>query len=180
MMRPRVALLFGGLLLSAAHFASPASAQPGGIIRGVVTDERTGAPIEFATVRVNRSDGRQRHDKTRVAFYEFSDLPAGQYWIELLKLGYVPENYDGFECRGGCDFEATYVTLAAGATIIANAALEPLASVSGTVRDAGSMAPIGPGVVLIVSTTSREFILPAPTSMRQAATSITWILERIS
>ena len=145
MIRPRVAVLFG-LLLSAAYFASPSTAQPGGIIRGVVTDERTGAPIEGATVRVNSSDV---HVTTNASgFYEFADLPAGQYWIELSKLGYVSENYDGFECRGGCDFEATLVTLAAGATIIANAALEPLASVSGTVRDGGSMAPLS-GVVYV-------------------------------
>ena len=121
--------------------ASPSTAQPGGIIRGVVTDERTGAPIEGATVRVNSSDV---HVTTTNAsgVYEVPDLPAGQYWIGLSKLGYVSENSDGFQCRGGCDFKATLVTLAAGATLIANAALEPLASVSGTVRDAGSLAPL--------------------------------------
>ena len=142
MMRPLVALLLG-LLLSAAHFASPASAQPGGIIRGVVTDERTGAPIEGATVRVNRPTVRSRQRRrTRAAFTEFSDLPASQVLDRhVSKFAYVLKIDDGFQCLPAARHSSDYCSVAV--TIIANAALEPLHQ-SADLRDAALWLPSDP------------------------------------
>ena len=91
------ALAFGILLLPITAFAQTprdsAAAAPTGTarIRGRVVAADTGAPLRRAQVRANAASIRTSRLTTTDADgrYEFRDLPAGRYTINVTKAGYV-------------------------------------------------------------------------------------------
>ena len=69
--------------------------QSTGIIEGVARSDDDGAPISFALVRVQRSDGRdtatvQQGVTTAMGRFRFAELPAATYRLQLLRIGYRP------------------------------------------------------------------------------------------
>jgi len=81
------------ILSLAAVFVATLSAQEnnGGTIRGIVIDDSTASPVEFANVVL-----RMKHDSTIVTGkatdqagkFNFAEIPAGEYFITFNQVGY--------------------------------------------------------------------------------------------
>jgi TonB-linked SusC/RagA family outer membrane protein len=80
-------LRFGsGLLLAAAWVVSLQAQEPGGTIRGRVTDESTQLPLQGATVRV----GSQNTQTQANGVYLLTGIPAGADTLRVTMIGYAP------------------------------------------------------------------------------------------
>ena len=80
-------LRFGsGLLLAAAWVVSLQAQEPGGTIRGRVTDESTQIPLQGATVRV----GSQNTQTQANGVYLLTGIPAGADTLRVTMIGYAP------------------------------------------------------------------------------------------
>ena len=88
-----------GLLLAAVWVVSLHAQEPGGTIRGRVTDEASQLPIRGATVTYSGRTAETRAD----GGYQLDDLPTGTDTLRVTMIGYSPG--------------AQAVTLAAGQTI---------------------------------------------------------------
>jgi iron complex outermembrane receptor protein len=86
-------------LLAAAWVVSLQAQEPGGTIRGRVTDEASQQPIRGATVTISGRTTETRAD----GGYQLTDLPTGTDSVRVTMIGYSPA--------------AQEVTLAAGQTI---------------------------------------------------------------
>ncbi len=104
-------LRFGsGLLLAAAWVVSLQAQEPGGTIRGRVTDESTQLPLQGATVRV----GSQNIQTQANGVYLLTGIPAGADTLSVTMIGYAPV--------------ARPVTLSAGESLELNIVLAPRAT----------------------------------------------------
>jgi hypothetical protein len=84
---PRLPLL--ALLSSAVALAQQST---GGILRGLVVDDRSGAPIPRATIGAGLITGLRTTavaESNAEGKFRFTSLNAGRYWIESSKEGYV-------------------------------------------------------------------------------------------
>ena len=91
MIKPRVAILLGGIAL-VILFAMPALAQPStGRITGTVRDAN-GVPIPGASIRItNRETGETRVVRSlETGAFEASDLPPGVYTVSTDPQGFLP------------------------------------------------------------------------------------------
>jgi TonB-dependent starch-binding outer membrane protein SusC len=104
-------LRFGsGLLLAAAWVVSLQAQEPGGTIRGRVTDESTQLPLQGATVRV----GSQNTQTQANGVYLLTGIPAGADTLRVSMIGYAPV--------------ARPVTVSAGEALDVNIGLAPQAT----------------------------------------------------
>lgn len=131
-----------------------------GTISGHLTDAVTGDPIFTyfsygAYISVFNASGTLIG--TRVAFldqYQVTGLPAGTYYLRATHPDYRAELYDDHPCPSGCDPTTgtpIVVTIDGDVTGI-DFALTPLGSISGTMTDANSHAPLDGYVQLWNST----------------------------
>ena len=123
----------------------------GGQVSGRVTDAGTGAPLAGVSVGLRArteigtlNAGQASTDAS--GNYTVSGLPTGTYFgFTNNNLGYVDELFDGLPCPGGClnAVSATDIAVSLGATTTGrNFALARGGSISGTVRNAGTAAPL--------------------------------------
>jgi hypothetical protein len=76
-------------LLLATRFIGAPAEHP----RGLVLDDRTGAPVDFAEVRIQRAGQRGMAAEVRTdaaGIFEARLLPKGEYRIEVVKSNYLP------------------------------------------------------------------------------------------
>jgi alpha-tubulin suppressor-like RCC1 family protein/uncharacterized surface anchored protein len=129
-----------------------------GTVTGTVTNAVTGAPIANVTVTIYRADGTSAGSATTNAsgVYTRSGLVPDTYYARTSNsAGYVDEQYMDQACPAAAcppPLTATPVTVANGATTSGiDFALTPAGSISGTVTDAGSGAPLSGVTVTIYS-----------------------------
>lgn len=124
--------------------------QAGGL-SGTVTEAATGDPIS-AYVRLYSATGTfigSSYSDGATGFYQFSGLPTSKYFVVVGELGYLTEIYDDVSCPDTCDpTTGTQVVVASGAMVTGiDFALDRLGTVTGTVKDATTGAPLsGQGV----------------------------------
>jgi hypothetical protein len=132
-------------LSGAAAFVVDGVLTPAGFIAGTVTNEMTGSPgagvcVSAAPLGEGGVDGGEETTGPD-GKYRIGGLTAGQYLVSFR------------DCRGGDlireyhldaaeSADATPVSVAAGATVIVDAALAPAASVAGTVTESGTGSPL--------------------------------------
>ena len=75
-----------GLLLAAVWVASLHAQEPGGTIRGRVTDDASQSPLQGATVRVGSQATQTRLDGA----YVLTDVPPGTDTLRVTMIGYAP------------------------------------------------------------------------------------------
>ena len=119
----------------------------GGNISGFITDEATGTPLQNTHINVYNSQNNwvtnaQTDNSGNYLIYD--GLPTGDYFLTAGRSGYVQEVYNNITCIG-CDIAATgdpvHVTVGATTGDI-DFALSPGGSLSGTVVDAITSAPL--------------------------------------
>jgi iron complex outermembrane receptor protein len=99
-----------GLLLAAVWVVSLHAQEPGGTIRGRVTDESSQLPLQGATVRV----GSQNTQTQANGVYLLTGIPAGADTLHVTMIGYAPV--------------ARPVTVSAGETLDIDLTLSPRAT----------------------------------------------------
>ncbi len=124
-----------------------ALAATGGIA-GNVTDAATAAPVSGVTVEITDTDGSSASYVTTGAdgTYSVSGLAAGSYSVCFYPLassasGYQPQCYNAEPADGSVTPDPVMVTAGATASGV-NAALAAGGSISGTVTDAATSAPL--------------------------------------
>ncbi len=124
--------------------------QPGGTIAGVVTNSETGEPIPHAIVVVADLAGNTvgQSETNYQGKYQVVGLASGFYVAYTKFTSARDEIYDGTPCPGGPDTGCTFsdgtpITVTGPAvTSGINFALEPFASISGTVSDHATGQPL--------------------------------------
>ena len=140
------------LLVISLLIPGVAAAQTGSI-SGTVTDAATGAPIAGVAVGVFTPElfGERGNAVTNAAgVYTVSGLAPGQYIIGAFPsdddLPYLDEAFDNIPCPVECDepegLDATLVTVTSGATTTINFALDKSGTITGTVTNAATGAPL--------------------------------------
>lgn len=78
--------MHGWLFASALLFAAPSDPGHHGVISGVVTHSKTGAPLPGALVILQCSclRGTRETQTDAKGFYAFRGLPAGTYTVQVL------------------------------------------------------------------------------------------------
>ncbi len=127
--------------------------DPGGAIAGTITDSITALPLQNVFVGVYQSSGsgvqQVAQGFTTVAgVYNVAGIPTGNYYVVAFPSAtYVPEVYDNIPCTGACN-TATVLTGAPipvtdGATTGGrNFSLDPAGTITGTVTNAATAAPL--------------------------------------
>lgn len=81
--------LIGIIILLVVHATAFANNDEGGVLRGTVTDEATGEPLEFANVILRGTDlGATTNSDGE---FEIKDIPPGRYNVQASFLGYRSE-----------------------------------------------------------------------------------------
>lgn len=126
-----------------------------GTISGTVTDAATSAPLAGVTLYViedtDLTDIQATTDAT--GQYTLQGLPGGNFFVLAFKQDYVPQLYSGVACLGLCSsLSGTPISVTNGSdTPSIDFALNLGGSVSGTVTDALSSAPVANATVTINS-----------------------------
>ena len=137
-------VFWGVLVLSLS--APDASAQTARVT-GRVTDSLTSAPIVGATVSAINPGGSNvvfGQAVTDANGQYVLDVAPGVYNLRATQAGYRSEWFNDVKCQIVCidPPPPPQWTLSAGSTFTADHALDPLASISGTVRDSLTLAPL--------------------------------------
>jgi len=132
------------LPLAIAHLPAQTVPEPASV-EGQVVNQRTGAPIAGAQVKLVASDAtRSQAAADRKGHFGFSGLEAGQYHVQAERSGFVPLQW------------GTVLTLAAGEQVKDfKVRLTPQATISGTLLDADG-APVANVYVHVLRHTWRE------------------------
>ena len=151
-MRRWLSLFFFMLLI--CNISTPVQAQRAGVtgvFMGTVTTP-SGAPVSHAQILVLDAErslvgGRKKHRHRTDQDGTFRlRLPVGQYWVQVVAVGFVPHWFEDATER----HEATLVVIdEPGAEVVWPVVITPLASVFGNVTDESSGLAIDGGVVLI-------------------------------
>jgi hypothetical protein len=106
MTRRPIALLAALLILGMS--AGPDAFAQQAVIEGVARDERTGAPVQFALVRLVRADsGAVPSDSPPQGItnadgrYRFDGVTPGRYHVQVLRIGFRPELSDPVQLVAG-------------------------------------------------------------------------------
>lgn len=130
----------------------------GGTITGTVTDEVTGEPIPYPSVRIRDAAGNMTSGPSG---YEGTfDIPVlpGEYTVEVSATNYTTEYYDNaFDPA-----EATIVTVSDEATVTLEIAMAPNPAISGTITDE-SGSPVSAGVRLFAASNTSSAVAYATT-----------------
>lgn len=128
--------------------------EPGGEIRGVVTDAGTGAPIEARIWIQGDSSGRWTSRTDGSGSYVIRGLPSGAYQVRVGTAGYVEELFEDVpcpsvqqQCPGG-----TAVSVSPGSFVTVDFALSAGGEIAGVVTQASSGSPINLHSVRIIAT----------------------------
>jgi hypothetical protein len=134
-----------GAATSAINF----TLSPGGSIAGTVTDAGSAAPLTNVTVQVYSASGSFVKSASSNASGEYAvgGLAAGSYFARTSlssSANFVNEIYDNVLCIGGCTVTAgTAIAVTLGnVTGGINFALSAGGTLTGTITDAGSAAPL--------------------------------------
>jgi len=144
-----IGVLAGGLAGTAAHAAGT------GILSGSVVDP-DGVPVSDVSVELARVGGGPVPNPVATdedGEYTFPALDAGQYRVlfnTAIRDDLLSEWYDGVRSES----DATPLTIADGGAATADATLQAAASVSGTVRSADSLDPVGDVEVTVLIQTA--------------------------
>lgn len=153
----RVTSGLAAVLLSLLAVAS-AAAQTA-TIRGEVSLGARGNPLAGITVVLTGDVGPARTTTTDgTGIFYFTGLTAGTYHLYTRNtLGYTNEAFDDVLCKVECrDIRpGVPIVVAAGATFTANFILDRGGALSGTVTDAGTLAPLA-GVVMTLHALDRS------------------------
>jgi protocatechuate 3,4-dioxygenase beta subunit len=133
------------LSLAIAHLAAQTVPERASV-EGQVVNQRTGAPITGAQVKLVASDGtRSQAAADRKGHFSFSGLEAGQYRVEVERTGFTP-----------LVWRKTVLTLAAGEQVKDfTVRLTPQAVVSGVLLDADG-APVANVYISVLRHTWRN------------------------
>jgi hypothetical protein len=132
----------------------------GGMISGVVTDAGTGVPIPNVTVQaVNASLVGKSFSTAADGTYTIRGLPTGTYYARTFvptNLNYIDELFDNSPCVPSCTVtNGTPIAVTAGATHTGvSFGLSPGATLSGTVTNASTAAPIANVTVQVFNTSN--------------------------
>lgn len=144
-----IGILAGGLAGTAAHAAGT------GILSGTVVDP-DGAPVSDVSVELTRVGGGTVPDPVATdedGAYAFPALAAGQYRVlfnTAVRDDLLSEWYDGVPSES----DAAAVAVVDGGAATADASLQAAASVSGTVRSADTLDPVGDVEVTVLIQTA--------------------------
>ncbi len=131
------------------------SLQEMGRISGSVIDSVTADPVASALVSVFDSSGSLVNSSftTSGGTYVVDRLPAGTYHATASATNHQTELYDGIPCPPGCDptTGTPFVVTLDGETPGIDFALTPLGSISGTILDAATSAPLDDVMVQVWS-----------------------------
>lgn len=127
--------------------------EPGGSISGTVSDASANDTLEGVELFVYDSS-YQSHWNTESAgdgTFWLGGLPSGTYYVKARSSTHLGELYDGIACPFQCDLSTgTAISVTAGSeTANIDFLLEPGGTISGTVTDQASTAPLD-GVELLV------------------------------
>jgi hypothetical protein len=131
----------------------------GGLVTGTVTDAGTAAALNNANVQVYNSTGVfiKSANTNSAGFFTLSGLPAASYFVRTQLSGglnYVDELYDNIPCAPCTVTTGTPVVVTAGNTRAGvDFALTPGGTITGTVTDAGTAAPVNNANVQVYSST---------------------------
>jgi len=134
--------------IGGTHAGIDFALAPGGSITGTVTDASTGAPLDYVHVEASNGTVTRSVQSDASGVYSIVGLFTGAYRVRVQTMfgsGHVNEVYDNQPCPdAGCSSVAgTPVAVTAGsATTGIDFALAPGGTITGTVRDAASGAPL--------------------------------------
>jgi hypothetical protein len=120
----------------------------GGIVTGMVTDAGTAAPLANVTVQLSSASGLTAKSFTTAAdgTYTIRGLPTGTYFARTFvptTLNYIDELFDNVACAVCTVTSGAPIVVTAGATHTGvSFGLSPGATLSGTVTNASTAAPI--------------------------------------
>jgi hypothetical protein len=153
-----------GATTSSINFALP----PGGSISGTVTDAGTAALLANVTVQVATSTGTfvKATVTNASGVYTVGGLPSGSYFARTAAsaVNYQDKAYNNLPCLGCNITTATPIAVTVGATTSGiNFALLPGGSITGTVTDAGTAAPLA-NVTVEIASSAGAFVVGAATN----------------
>ena len=135
----------------------------GGRISGTVTDAATSAPLPNVVVFIFNSNGTLVNSLTNNAaggYVTLSNLPPGTYFAKTVNsLGYTDKLFNNIQCPlGNCAVTSgTAISVAANATATGvNFALAKGGSITGTVTDAATNAPLSGVTVKFFNSSGTE------------------------
>ncbi|MEM7585328.1 MAG: carboxypeptidase-like regulatory domain-containing protein, partial [Acidobacteriota bacterium] len=122
--------------------------EPGGVIRGQVTDAVTGEPLA-ATLTLRAENLSDQRVASADGSFAFDGLASGTYRLEASSRGYVAEVYDNLACREECPDAGTPIVVTRGETTAGiDFALDRRASFSGRLSSEATGEPISGRVFL--------------------------------
>ena len=113
------------LLTTALYAQRPGGGGPPatkGTIKGVVTDARTGEPVEYATIVLLAADGQQQINGTLTepdGSFRLTDVPVGTYQLKASFIGYTEQLVAEVETtKKSPDLELAPIQLAGDAVLL--------------------------------------------------------------
>lgn len=134
---------------------------PGGSITGTVTDAGTATALNNVNIQVYSSTGNfvKSSNTNASGSYTLAGLPAASYFVKTSVSGglnYIDEVYDNMPCAPCTVTIGTAIAVTAGATQAGiNFALDQGGSITGTVTDAVTAAPLNGANVQVYSSTGQ-------------------------
>ena len=124
--------------------------EPGGVIRGTISDSNGVLTYDTAVARLYKTGGQQQYVALNLeddGSYRFGGILPGSYQMVLSSadLGLIDERYDNVKCpRNSCDpVLGEVIDIVTGLEVITgiDALLDPGAVIRGNLSDAGSETP---------------------------------------
>ena len=93
-----------------------------GTIKGTVTDQQTGEPVEYATIVLLAADGMNQINGTLTepdGSFKLSDIPVGEYQLKATFIGYTEQTIAGVKTtKKSPDLELQPIVLSADAVVL--------------------------------------------------------------
>jgi len=131
------------------------SLEPFGAISGAVVSAQTGAPISYASVKVYSPTGElvRSTSTDSSGSYSARGLPDGSYTVTSSHSDYARQLFDGHPCPSDCDVTGgDIVTITSRQSVFGiDFALDGVGTISGTVFEDGTGAPVLSGNVVALT-----------------------------